>query len=168
MFLKFLSKLADKVFRIQHTYLQVQQKKLCTDFFCFSGYSSVLNFVWCKTLCFTLFHRFLKRRRCQRNRAFTTRNALLVSSVRVALTTQTPQRDPTTRYVNPRTDARLISFASADVVTPSTCKARFRGTQFRGKAPFRGQRTHDDATVFTVRGKLELEDKFFVKIVEFA
>ena len=55
-----------------------------------------------------------------------------------------------------------------DVVTPSTCKARFRGTQFRGKAPFRGQRTHDDATVFTVRGKLELEDKFFVKIVEFA
>ena len=45
----------------------------------------------------------------------------------------------------------------------STVKARFKGTRFRGKARFRGQTPLDDATVFNVRGKLDLEDKFLLK-----
>ena len=43
----------------------------------------------------------------------------------------------------------------------NTGKARFRGTRFRGKAHFIGQKHPDDATVFTVDGKFDLEDKIW-------
>ena len=47
--------------------------------------------------------------------------------------------------------------------TFNTGKARFNG-QFRGKSLYRGQMPPDDATVFTVRGKLHLEDNYFKKL----
>ena len=48
-------------------------------------------------------------------------------------------------------------------VSENTGKARFSGHRFRGKARFRGQIPPDDATVFTLSGKLDLED-IFVKL----